>query len=259
MAPSALLTPPTPYISITMALDATILKELATAATEADVRHALEGIAERFGAAWYTASRFTSAAHGAAAIVLSNHPRTIESDLDAVEPAAADPVMQHLRTRSDPILWGRDTYGRSPRVWSVMADYGIVGGASVAVHAAADRHQCLALSFAHSAQAQVDALVDLQCYALYAEQVFARVFTAGDFLTLLGAVRLTDREAHCVYLAGCGKSDRVIADVLGIGARTVRAHIEAVMNKLGASSRTEAAVIATRLGLTDRFHLQYRR
>lgn len=46
-----------------------------------------------------------------------------------------------------------------------------------------------------------------------------------------------------------GYTDQTIARTLSIAERTVRKHLRQVYDKLGASSRTEAAVKAIRLGL----------
>jgi DNA-binding NarL/FixJ family response regulator len=71
----------------------------------------------------------------------------------------------------------------------------------------------------------------------------------GD-LTLEGlAEELTPRELEVVQLLATGLSNKAIAYQLGISEHTVKFHINAIMNKLGAQSRTEAAVRATRMGL----------
>ena len=71
----------------------------------------------------------------------------------------------------------------------------------------------------------------------------------GD-LTLEGlAQELTPRELDVVQLLAKGLSNKAIAYQLGISEHTVKFHINAIMNKLGAQSRTEAAVRATRMGL----------
>jgi two-component system, NarL family, nitrate/nitrite response regulator NarL len=46
-----------------------------------------------------------------------------------------------------------------------------------------------------------------------------------------------------------GMSNRAIAQVLAISEHTVKFHVNAIMTKLDAQSRTEAVVRATRLGL----------
>lgn len=60
---------------------------------------------------------------------------------------------------------------------------------------------------------------------------------------------LTPRELEVLQLLAEGLSNNAIAYRLGISAHTVKFHVNAIMNKLGAQSRTEAAVQATRLGL----------
>jgi DNA-binding NarL/FixJ family response regulator len=60
---------------------------------------------------------------------------------------------------------------------------------------------------------------------------------------------LTPRELEVLQLLAEGLSNKAIAYQLDISEHTVKFHVNAIMNKLGAQSRTEAAVRATRLGL----------
>lgn len=60
---------------------------------------------------------------------------------------------------------------------------------------------------------------------------------------------LTPREREVLQLVAEGLSNRAIALRLSISEHTVKFHINAIMEKLGAQSRTEAVVRATRLGL----------
>lgn len=60
---------------------------------------------------------------------------------------------------------------------------------------------------------------------------------------------LTPRELEVVQLLADGSSNKAIAVALGISEHTVKFHVNAIMTKLNAQSRTEAAVRATRLGL----------
>lgn len=65
----------------------------------------------------------------------------------------------------------------------------------------------------------------------------------------LPADALTPRELEVLTLVAEGLANKAIASRLGISDHTVKFHINAVMSKLGAQSRTEAVVRATRLGL----------
>lgn len=60
---------------------------------------------------------------------------------------------------------------------------------------------------------------------------------------------LTPREMEVLNLLAEGLANKHIAKRLGISEHTVKFHITAIMGKLGAQSRTEAVVRATRAGL----------
>lgn len=56
--------------------------------------------------------------------------------------------------------------------------------------------------------------------------------------------RLTLREAEVLYWVVKGKTNRDIADILGMSAATVKKHLEHVFEKLGVETRTAAAGLA---------------
>ncbi len=59
----------------------------------------------------------------------------------------------------------------------------------------------------------------------------------------------TPREREVLSLLAEGLTNRAIGVRLGISENTAKFHVQAVLSKLGVSSRTEAVVQATRLGL----------
>lgn len=73
----------------------------------------------------------------------------------------------------------------------------------------------------------------------------AAVMAAGQ----MPAEPLTPREQEVLTLLARGLTNRAIAFELAISEHTVKFHVNALLSKLGAQSRTEAAVRATRLGL----------
>src|SRR4029078_6376623 len=62
-------------------------------------------------------------------------------------------------------------------------------------------------------------------------------------------VQLTPRELATLRLLAEGKSNKEIANSLGIAERTVKTHLGHLFEKLGVTSRTEAVKVATRRGL----------
>jgi DNA-binding NarL/FixJ family response regulator len=59
----------------------------------------------------------------------------------------------------------------------------------------------------------------------------------------------TDREKEVLELLARGWPNRMIANKLQISEHTVKFHVASLLNKLGASSRTEAVTRAVRKGL----------
>ena len=60
---------------------------------------------------------------------------------------------------------------------------------------------------------------------------------------------LTPREQEVLQLLAQGLSNKLIAARLGISDHTVKFHVNAILGKLGAQSRTEAIAQAARMGL----------
>ncbi len=60
---------------------------------------------------------------------------------------------------------------------------------------------------------------------------------------------LTERQAEVLGLMTKGKSNRDIANLLGLSEGTVKIHITAIFKALGVSSRTQALVAVSRLGI----------
>src|SRR4030042_3844304 len=62
---------------------------------------------------------------------------------------------------------------------------------------------------------------------------------------------LSDRELDILKLVATGASNKEIASQLFISMNTVKVHLRNIFGKIGATSRTEAAMYAVRLGLVE--------
>ena len=60
---------------------------------------------------------------------------------------------------------------------------------------------------------------------------------------------LTKREFEVLREMAHGRSNKIVAERLGIGYETVKEHVQRVLSKLAVSDRTQAAVMAARHGL----------
>jgi DNA-binding NarL/FixJ family response regulator len=60
---------------------------------------------------------------------------------------------------------------------------------------------------------------------------------------------LTPRENEVLAMLAEGLANREIADRLGVSDHTIKFHISSILDKLGASTRTEAVTLGLRMGL----------
>jgi len=73
---------------------------------------------------------------------------------------------------------------------------------------------------------------------------------AGPSPASAAALGLTDRQFEVLALLMQGKNNKLICRALDLAEPTVKNHISAILKALGVSSRTEAVLAVTRLGLT---------
>ncbi len=63
--------------------------------------------------------------------------------------------------------------------------------------------------------------------------------------------RLTRRELEILELLANGQTNKQIARKLVIAEETAKKHVQNIMGKMGASDRTQAAVMAVRSGMVS--------
>ena len=74
-------------------------------------------------------------------------------------------------------------------------------------------------------------------------------FRTGSTLVGNGFESLTPRETEVLQFLAQGLANKAIADRMRISEHTVKFHVNSILGKLGAQSRTDALVRAARLGL----------
>lgn len=74
---------------------------------------------------------------------------------------------------------------------------------------------------------------------------------AAEVAAYFAADSLSAREVEVIQLVAQGNSNRRAAQELGIAEETVKAHMSAILAKLGANDRTHAVTIAIRRGIID--------
>jgi two-component system, NarL family, response regulator len=85
--------------------------------------------------------------------------------------------------------------------------------------------------------------------AVHAGRTWVSPTVAAKLVAQVTNVRLTRRELAVLRLLAAGKSNREIAETLGITDGTVKIHVTHLFTKLEVTSRTEAIATAARRGL----------
>lgn len=164
-----------------------------------------------------------------------------------------DPVMQHCKRNTVPIVWGQQTYlaGSAMDLWERQAQYGYRNGIAMALHMPEGRHFVLAVDRDQSlpkAGVELTRMVaDLQLFAVHAQDTALRVLVSEAFRPECPA--LTPRELDVLRWTMDGKTARETSELLSIAERTVVLHLQNAMQKLGCNSKHQAVLKALRLGL----------
>lgn len=66
---------------------------------------------------------------------------------------------------------------------------------------------------------------------------------------IAGGGGLSAREREVLEYVRDGRTNKDVADILGISEHTVNLHVKSILSKLGASTRTEAVMLALRKGI----------
>ncbi len=164
-----------------------------------------------------------------------------------------DPVLRHMHTSSLPAIWSdRLFHGcESVEFWEEAKASGLEGGVSFAVHEQPGVTGIFSLARdlpLDLRQAEMSALVGrAQIFASMMHQAVVRLHLPK--LLPEKAIALTPRERECLKWSADGKTAWEIGRILNIAERTVVFHVNNVVQKLGASNKTQAIVRALTLKL----------
>ena len=90
----------------------------------------------------------------------------------------------------------------------------------------------------------------LQCIrAVYSGESYIPPAVAAKLASQVSGERLTTRETEILALIARGRSNKAIARELDISEGTVKTHVKSILQKLEATSRTEAVSIGAKRGL----------
>ncbi|MGY4831573.1 autoinducer binding domain-containing protein [Sphaerotilaceae bacterium SBD11-9] len=186
-------------------------------------------------------------------ITIDNSPVALRSTLGDRNKGKVDPVLQHCKHRSVPIIWDQSTYTKANlgEMWEVQARFGYRCGISLALHMPEGRHFVLGLDRDQGLPKDAAELTQLvaavQLFAVHAQDAAMRILipTLNDS----EGPSLTPRELETLRWTMEGKTAWEVANVLGISERTAVLHANNAMHKLGCVNKHQAVLKALRLGL----------
>lgn len=164
-----------------------------------------------------------------------------------------DPVSQHCKRQSVPIIWDQATYTRQGAgdLWEQQAAHGYRTGIAMALHMPEGRHFMLGVDRDQALPRQPDALqrlvADLQLFAVHAQAAALRLLVPEALQPERPS--LTPRELEALHWTMEGKTAWEVGAVLGISERTAVLHVNNAMHKLGCTTKHQAVLKALRLGL----------
>ncbi len=166
-----------------------------------------------------------------------------------------DPVVQHCKRQSVPIIWDQETYLERGlgELWEQQAPFGYCTGIAMALHLPEGKHFLFGVDRDQPLPRDPDELqrmvADLQLFAVHAQDAALRLLVPPAQQPDRPA--LTPRELEVLRWTMEGKTAWEVGTLLGISERTVVFHANNAMHKLGTVSKQQAVLKALRLGLID--------
>lgn len=186
-------------------------------------------------------------------ITVDNTPEAYRDGFLDVGATRRDPVLQHCKRSSVPIVWDQSTYtaGGVGELWEEQARFGYQTGIAVALHLPEGRHFQIGVDRDRALPLDPAALqrmvADLQLFAVCALDTAMRVLVSEAARPQRPA--LTPRELEVLRWTMEGKTAWEVGAILGISERTVVLHLGNAMRKLECVSKHQAVLKALQLGL----------
>ena len=186
-------------------------------------------------------------------ITVDNTPRAYKDFFRNRQSGRNDPVMQHCKRQSVPIIWDQTTYvsrGLGDK-WEEQARFGISNGVALALHMPEGRHFLFGVERDRPVPTDPGELTrmvaDLQLFAVHAQDAALRILLPSPLDPSVPS--LTPRELEALRWTMEGKTAWEVGDVLGIAERTAVLHVNNAAHKLGCVNKHQAVLKALRLGL----------
>jgi DNA-binding CsgD family transcriptional regulator len=185
-------------------------------------------------------------------ITIDNTPRAFKETFQNPKKGRRDPVMQHCKRQSVPIIWDQATYVQDGLgdMWEEQARFGYRSGIALALHMPEGRHFFMGVDRDQPVTSDSGELTrvvaDLQLFAVHAQDAAQRILIPRAADPTLPS--LTPRELESLRWTMEGKTAWEVGNVLGISERTAALHVNNATHKLGCVNKHQAVLKALRLG-----------
>jgi len=123
-----------------------------------------------------------------------------------------------------------------------------INGVTFPVHGPGGRNGCFSLVFNETDSLKIEQKVRILQWACQnAHQLYCKLYLSNSN----SLPRLTERETEILSWVARGKSNSVIAQILGISPHTVNTYMRRLFLKLGTSDRTSVSLIGISNGLIE--------
>jgi DNA-binding CsgD family transcriptional regulator len=186
-------------------------------------------------------------------ITLDNTPSAYKDAFLSTNNGRRDPVMQHCKRKSVPIIWDQSTYVQNGLAdkWEEQARFGMSYGICLALHMPEGRHFLLGVErdqpLTEDPNELTRVVADLQLFAVHAQDAAFRILLPRSSDPSVPS--LTPRELEVLRWTMEGKTAWEVGEVLGIAERTAVLHVSNATHKLGCVNKHQAVLKALRLGL----------
>ena len=186
--------------------------------------------------------------------VVDNIPPTYAEGFNDKELQRSDPVMQHCKHTSVPVIWDQATYLAAERtsLWEEQASHGLKTGVALAIHLPGDRHFFIGVDRARPLTKRTKRLTsivaELQLFAVHAQDAAFRILSPSTAVSDC-SISLTPRELEVLRWTMDGRSAWDTGETMRISERTVVFHLRNAMTKLGCKSKHQAVLRAINLRL----------
>ena len=186
-------------------------------------------------------------------VTVHNTPMAFEGTFENTSVNRRDPVMQHCKRQTMPIIWGQKTYldNNVIELWETQARFGYRNGIAMALHLPEGRHFMLGVDRDQELPTDRTELTrmvaDLQLFAVHAQDTAMRVLVSEALQPERPSI--TPRELEVLRWTMDGKTAWEVGVLLSVTERTVIQHLQNAMRKLECNSKHQAVLKALRLGL----------